>query len=286
MKKQDKQFNLSYKLKFDHKNNNQIKFWFAKPVNNKYQKIINFSVSHGINRKYNDKQENEILYFDIKDKKDFIADLSVRLSKDTKLVNKNWSTVKKSEYKKYLKSELFLEQTPAIKKLTNEITKDKKTLPDKVKAIFDFVVDNFSYQYPVKNRGVKNLNLKNLRGDCGEYSALMVAMLRILGVPAKNQTGFVIYPKYKKVLEHAWLSACLGKAGWLDFDPQYAAIEKNKAKYFGQRNDYRIVFTNGYNIPLKPGNKSVQVLQPVVCGSKVRFRNKFVSKNKIQKTAY
>ena len=275
MKKHSKQFNLSYKVKFDYKNNNQVEFWLAKAVNNKYQKIIDFQTSQKAIRKYIDKQDNSILYFVLQDKKDFVADFSVKLSKDTKAINKNWAIVKKPENKKYLKSELFLEQTLAIKKLTKEITKEKKILHDKVKVIFDFVADNFKYQYPVKNRGAKNLNLKNLRGDCGEYSALLVTMLRIIGVPAKNQTGFVIYPKEKKVLEHAWVSAYLGKAGWLDFDPQYAAIEKNKAKYFGQRSDYRIVFTSGSNIRLKPGVKSTQVLQPIKCIDSLKFRDKF-----------
>lgn len=290
MEIQKKKFDLSYKIKFD--SDNQIKLWVAKPVNDKYQKIIIFQTNFKPIKKYDDKQDNQVLYFDIKDEKLFQADLSIEFSKDKGLVDKNWQLANDLKYKNNLKSELFLEQTQAIKKLTKEITKDKEKLYDKVKAIFDFVVDNFQYQYPVKARGVKNLNLKKLRGDCGEYSALLVTMFRILGIPAKNQTGFVLYPRQKKALEHAWVSAYLGKIGWLDFDPQYAAIEKNKAKYFGKRSDYRIVFTQGYSIPIKPfiphnykidfwqklglpmTNKSAQVLQPAVFVSDGQFKFK------------
>ncbi|MBU1952562.1 transglutaminase-like domain-containing protein [Patescibacteria group bacterium] len=300
MKNQVKKFDLFYTIKFVHKNNNQIKLWFARPVKSKYQKIVSFQTNLRSTKKYCDDQQNRILYFDLKYKNDFDVNLAIELSKDGELVSKNWSLVKDSNLKNYLKSESFLEQTPAIKKLTKEITREKKNLYDKVRAVFDFVVDNFKYQYPVKKRGVKHLNLKNLCGDCGEYGTMLVTMLRILGIPAKNQTGFVICQKQKKVLEHSWVSAYFKNIGWLDFDPQYADIEKNKDKYFGRRSDYRIVFTNGFNIPIKPDisprytvdfwhkaglpmtRKSVQVLQPAVFVSKnkIEFRDKFTIKNR------
>ncbi|PLX25861.1 hypothetical protein C0580_01165 [Candidatus Parcubacteria bacterium] len=278
MSKTSRQFNLSYSIKFDHKKTDQIKFWLAKPVIDKYQRKIVLKSSNYPIKRYSDNYDNKILYFHLKNENKFLFDLGIELSKDKGRVLQNWSLPNDSKLKKYTKSELFLEQTTEVKKLTKQIVQDKKTLHDKVRVIFDFVIDNFHYQYPVKNRGVKNLNLKNLRGDCGEYSALMVTMLRILGVPAKNQTGFVVYPKQKKVLEHAWLSAYFKAVGWVDFDPQYAAIEKNKTKYFGKRSDYRVVFTSGYNVPLRPVGGSSQILQPIACKVNTKFSDKFTIK--------
>ena len=107
-------------------------------------------------------------------------------------------------------------------------------------------------------------------------------MCRILKIPARNNTGFVISPDFRKIVEHGWASIYLKPYGWLDFDTQYASTEKNKMKYFGQRKDYRITFVNGFNIPLKPlipknfklnnrddsnisiKNNSAQILQPLV----------------------
>jgi hypothetical protein len=67
----------------------------------------------------------------------------------------------------------------------------------------------------------------------------------------------------------------------LDFDPQYASLEKDWKKYFAKTSDYRIVFTKNFNIPLKfyrdaEGveiiKMSAQTLQPIA----------FISKNKIK----
>ncbi|MFH1326119.1 MAG: transglutaminase-like domain-containing protein, partial [Candidatus Falkowbacteria bacterium] len=163
-----------------------------------------------------------------------------------------------------------------------------------IQSIFNFVIKNFKYCYPIEQRGVKYLNLKQLKGDCGEYSSLFVTMCRTLKIPARNSTGFVIFPKQKKIVEHGWSNVYLKPFGWLNFDTQYASLEKNTKKYFIQRNDYRIVFINGFNIPLKPSipknfqlnywnkiglpltNNSVQTLQPIVFASKkdVKFKDK------------
>jgi len=290
MNKKTKNFKLAYKINFSYQDfDNLIKLWLALPIKDKYQKVLSFTPSIRPFKKYSDKQGNKILYFKLKEEKEFSFELNLALAKSSHVHSKNWQRPSDNKLNRYLKSERFLEQTKDIKDLVESITQDKKTLYDKVKAVFDFVIDNFGYTYPVKKRGAKNLNLKKLRGDCGEYGALLVTMLRILGVPAVNQTGFVIHPRQQKIVEHGWVKAYFRTQGWLDFDPQYAAIEKNKAKYFGQRNDYRVVFTNGFNIPIESpiareyrldfwnkaglplSRKSVQVLQPAVFVGRVRM---------------
>jgi hypothetical protein len=259
------------------------------PIKSEHQRLVNFNTSLSPAKKYSDKQNNKIFYFNLKDSKEFSLDLDLELTKGKKLLDKDWHLPASGKLKRYLKSERYLEQTTEIKKLVESITKDKEDLHDKVRAVFDFIVDNFCYTYPVKRRGARHLNLERLRGDCGEYGALLVTMLRILGVPAMNQTGFVIFPREKKIVEHGWVSAYFKKQAWLDFDPQYAAIEKNKAKYFGQRSDWRVVFSNGFNIPIKSpiareykldfwnksglplSRKYVQVLQPAIFVGRSEF---------------
>ncbi|MBU1130946.1 transglutaminase-like domain-containing protein [Patescibacteria group bacterium] len=197
---------------------------------------------------------------------------------------------------RFLSSEKFLEQTNDIKKLSLRITKNKKSLYDKMETIFHFVTNNFKYCYPVKNRGVKNLKLDKLIGDCGEYSSLLITMLRCLGLPSRNQTGFVIDPKSKKIVEHGWASAYIKPYGWMDLDAQYASIDKeNWRNYFFQRSGYRINFVNGFNIPIKPrlspkfmsdnqkkidtpfSYNSIQTLQPIffVFKERIKFKENF-----------
>jgi transglutaminase/protease-like cytokinesis protein 3 len=96
----------------------------------------------------------------------------------------------------------------------------------------------------------------HLVGDCGEYSSLFVTMCRIAGIPARNETGFVLFPETKNVIEHGWASIYLETHGWMTIDTQWAQIEKNEGRdplmYFFKQPDYRIIFTHGFNVLLTP----------------------------------
>jgi len=300
MKCNSKKFHIRYKATLiSSKKDNETRIWIAKPTTSIYQKIDNFLISPKPTSLYKDKQENKILYFRFKNTKEinFQMDIKTTLRKDHTNIDKKNILLPNSSSKlfyQYTKSEMFLEQTLEIKNLTYQITKNNKSILGKIQSIFNFISTNFEYCYPVKQRGVKYLNLNNLKGDCGEYSSLFVTMCRILKIPTRNNTGFVAFPKHKKIVEHSWTSVYLQPFGWLDFDTQYASLEKNTKKYFAQRNDYKLVFTNGFNIPLKPKipqsfhlnywnklglpltNNSVQILQPIVFASKknIKFEDK------------
>ncbi|MFH1551864.1 MAG: transglutaminase-like domain-containing protein [bacterium] len=299
MIQKSKEFNVEYKANFVSRANNDIKIWVAKPTDSEFQKIKKFSISPVPQKMYRDNQKNKILHFDFKNQRklEIKINISVILKQSQIKLNKNYIKISKNIFRRYKKNERFLEQTTEIKKLTRKIIKNSSNDLDKIKSIFIFIAKNFNYCYPVKKRGVKNLNLNKLSGDCGEYSSLFVTMCRVSGIPARNNTGFVIFPKHEKISEHGWASIYLKPYGWVDMDPQYASLEKNIKtgikKYFGRRTDYRITFINGFNIPLKLGvpknfqfiywknlglpiaNNSAQILQPLVFASKneVKFKD-------------
>jgi transglutaminase-like putative cysteine protease len=291
-----KKFSIQYQATLNSFDNNIVRAWIAQPLNSKTQKIESFSVSPKPQSQYKDNQGNKILYFAFNNQKIIKIRMNVKatlLKNKIDLTKEKFSLPSASSklYQKYTKNERFLEQTPAVKNLTQKIINDNDYVLDNIQSIFNFVIKNFKYCYPVKKRGVKYLNLNNLEGDCGEYSSLFVAMCRTLNIPARNNTGFVIFSKQKKVVEHGWASVYLKPYGWLDFDTQYASLEKNTKKYFAQRNDYRIVFTNGFNIPLKPvipknflidywnkanlplTNNAIQTLQPIVFASQYKIKS-------------
>ena len=294
-----KKFNIRYQANFNSPNKNIIRIWLAQPLNSTTQKIESFLISPKPRKYYKDAQGNKILYFEFKDQKDISIKLDIKAilwKNKINLTDEKFSLppVSTKLFQQYTKNEKFLEQTLAIKDLTKKIINEDDYILNKIQSIFNFVIKNFKYCYPVKQRGVKHLDLKRPKGDCGEYSSLFVAMCRILKIPARNSTGFVIFPKQKKIVEHGWASIYLKPSGWLDFDTQYASLEKNINKYFAQRSDYRIVFTNGFNIPLKPAipksfqinywnklglpltNNSIQTLQPIIFVSQkdIKFRDK------------
>lgn len=284
---------ILYHASFKSAKDNETFIWLAEPTNLDGQKIQNFSVNLKPDSRYLSKG-NIIHHFKLFNQNiELNVDIKATLSQqhiDDKILIFPELPKEISGY--YLKSEKYLEQTLEVIELTKKITNGTKTLKEKVETIFKYVVKNFKYCYPVDKRGITNLDLKNLTGDCAEYSSLFVTMCRISGIAARNVTGFVVFEDKKQIVEHGWAQVYV-KGEWLDADTQYASLEKNigigMKKYLYNRSDYRIIFTIGFDIELKPhipnhfkistmedlkiivDSNRAQVLQPLV----------FASKNKI-----
>ncbi len=84
------------------------------------------------------------------------------------------------------------------------------------------------------------------KGICFDYAALMCAMLRSQGIPAKLVAG------YSGTVYHAWVSVYLDETGWVDdmiefdgsswslMDPTLASVSNSKSvrKYIGDGSNY------------------------------------------------
>ncbi|NLJ72662.1 MAG: transglutaminase domain-containing protein [Syntrophomonadaceae bacterium] len=117
-------------------------------------------------------------------------------------------------------------QTKAVVK-ANELTKQLKTNREKLSVIYDYIVNNISYDYDlaktVQSGYVPNLDVTydKASGICYDYATMMAAMLRSVGLPTKLVMGF-----HKDDLEtyHAWNEVYVdGK--WLTIDTTYDAVK-------------------------------------------------------------
>lgn len=110
---------------------------------------------------------------------------------------------------------------------------------DIVKSVYNYVVDNISYDYDL----AKNVQsgylpkvdevLQKKKGICFDYAAVMSAMLRSQGIPCKLVIG------YAGDVYHAWINIYLEEQGWVDgliyfdgqdwklMDPTFASSGKN-----------------------------------------------------------
>ncbi|TIT27796.1 MAG: transglutaminase family protein, partial [Mesorhizobium sp.] len=96
----------------------------------------------------------------------------------------------------------------------------------------------------VQTRASDAFGLK--RGVCQDFSHIMIAGLRGLGIPAGYVSGFLrtIPPKGKPRLEgadamHAWVKAWCGRdAGWQEFDPTNGMRASNDHITVGYGRDY------------------------------------------------
>lgn len=66
-------------------------------------------------------------------------------------------------------------------------------------------------------------------GDCTEHANLLCAALRINGIPARAELGFVYAPSAKSWVGHAWVSAYDQEQGrWIHLDAAYPGIQRSQ----------------------------------------------------------
>lgn len=101
-------------------------------------------------------------------------------------------------------------------------------ITSKVHAIHDFVVDHLDYQtFFGKDLGATHA-MDMRKGDCTEYAALMIALCRREGIPARQASGFTIanpdgvLDNILKSSNHAWVEVYLDNLGWIPFDPTHS----------------------------------------------------------------
>lgn len=135
-----------------------------------------------------------------------------------------------------------------------ELTKGIDAPLEKVGVVYDYVVKTLSYDKKkaatVKSGYIPNLDevLKEKKGICFDYAALMTGMLRSQGIPCKMVFG------YAGNAYHAWISVWTEETGWVDgaiffngtswqrIDPTFASsANRSEAimKYIGNGKNYK-----------------------------------------------
>ena len=122
-----------------------------------------------------------------------------------------------------------------VRKTALDATKGARTESEKVRALYDWIVQN-TYREP-KVRGCGEGDIKamletgNLGGKCADLNALFVGMSRSLGIPARDVYGLRLVPSafgYKELsgnpaslkgAQHCRAEVFLADHGWVAMDP-------------------------------------------------------------------
>lgn len=169
------------------------------------------------------------------------------------------SVTLKDEFAPFLRPNQYVDYGGAVKtiKKAEELTKGVSDPLKKVEKVYNFVVENLSYDKG-KAQSVKSGYLPVLddvlaakKGICFDYASLMAGMLRSQGVPCKLVVG------YAGTAYHAWINVWTEETGWIDgviffdgsawqrMDPTFASSGKgNEAimKYIGDGSNYTVKY--------------------------------------------
>ena len=122
-----------------------------------------------------------------------------------------------------------------VGELAERITRNAPTRYDKVKAIEDWLADNFRYNIdsPIPPEGrdaVDYFLFDSDVGFCEQFASATAIMLRELGIPVRvvagytpgNRNPFTGYYEVKNSDAHTWVEVWFPNYGWYEFDPTFA----------------------------------------------------------------
>ena len=161
----------------------------------------------------------------------------------------------KDEFAPFLRSNKYVNYSAASKVVAKaaELCKGQTTTNAKIKAVYTYVIGNYSYDYnlakTVQSGYIPDLDkdFDSKKGICFDYAATMTAMLRSQGIPTKMVFG------YTGSIYHAWINTYSSESGWVTgsiyfngkdwklMDPTFASSQKSSAeimRYIGNGANY------------------------------------------------
>ncbi len=151
---------------------------------------------------------------------------------------------------------------PDITTIVDEITENVYCPYLKARKIYDWMIDNFQYSFAPEystQRNISHETFTNRYGDCGQLTLLFMTMLRYAGIPARWQSGWVVYPHRRGL--HDWCEMYIPPYGWLPVDitvmigiqsrnqDQHLkedTVHKIRDFYFGNMHPHVFVANNDY----------------------------------------
>lgn len=130
---------------------------------------------------------------------------------------------------------------PELIKLSNKITERETTTIGKARAIHRWIVKNIEYDERYKGQGALQTSI-NKRGVCCDHSDLMMVLLRIQDIPARNAYGITLddntpdkgdhftsetffdgnsFEQNGELSVHAWVEYFVSGIGWIPCDPTW-----------------------------------------------------------------
>lgn len=140
-----------------------------------------------------------------------------------------------------------------VVKLAEALTADMDHDLEKVQTVYHYVLENITYDkqkaQTVQSGYLPNIDevLRQKKGICFDYAAVMTAMLRSQHIPTKLVTGFT------GSTYHAWISTYTEETGWVEgviyfdgttwklIDPTFASndtSEDHMKRYIGNNRNY------------------------------------------------
>ena len=149
---------------------------------------------------------------------------------------------------------------PTLRALAQDLRGDERNPLLIARRIYDYITANVKYSYMREYLLMENISefcAVNRRGDCGVQALLFITLCRILGIPARWQSGNAVKPT-GNIGSHDWAMFYVAPYGWLYADPSYGGGAKRRgdevlrSHYFGNLDPFRMVCATEFQQPFSP----------------------------------
>ncbi|MEG0767052.1 MAG: transglutaminase domain-containing protein [Clostridia bacterium] len=149
--------------------------------------------------------------------------------------------------------------TPYLRALAYEIVGEETVPARQARLIYDYITTHVQYAFMRQYFTLEHIAeaaAVNLKGDCGVQALLFITLCRIVGIPARWQSGLYVTPEY--VGSHDWAQFYVAPYGWLFCDCSFGGSAYrvgNQVRwdfYFGNLDPYRMVANASFQADLTP----------------------------------
>lgn len=147
--------------------------------------------------------------------------------------------------------------TDAMRKFSRDVVGDEEN-PYRIAQKLFAAVDRIPWAGALEYSTITNISdyaLHAGHADCGQQTLLLMTLLRLNGIPARWQSGWIFADTaYNNMHDWGWLY--LAPYGWVPMDVTFGRLDSGDADldafYLGSFDAYRIAFNDDYSQPFVP----------------------------------
>lgn len=254
------------------------------PLSDEYQTIENLSYSQGT-IKDDANYGNKALVYSANSFSNKTLTLQTTFDVTPKSVRVDFTKVKikpydtnSEPYRRHLgnRGEYIDTSNPTIKSIGDDLWHKSSDVVDYARRCYEYVATHFRY-INGNFRTLKQI-LKEGGGECGDFSTVVVNLLRYKGIPSRHILCLKLSGGY-----HVWVDFYVEGYGWIPLDAQIKNSSP-KSDYFGRYDGNCVVVAKDIFYDYGEPDKSISFLQSYCywywyTGSTVSFTGQHTTKN-------